>query len=45
MVQRATIADQEGAYVVLNDVMQHDPALQNMWADHEYTGNLIPVVS
>ncbi len=27
VVQRATIADWEGAYVVLNDVTQHDPAL------------------
>jgi len=40
VVHRANIADRAGAYFVLDDVTQHYPALQKIWADQGYTGEL-----
>ena len=40
VVHRANIPDREGAYFVLDDVTQHYPALQKIWADQGYTGDL-----
>ncbi len=40
VVHRASIADREGAYFVLEDVAQQWPTLQKVWADQAYTGDL-----
>ncbi len=44
VVHRANIADREGASFVLEDVAQHYPTLQKMWADQGYTGELVPAL-
>ncbi len=41
VVHRANIADRDGAYFVLDDVAQHWPELQKIWADQGYTGDLV----
>jgi transposase len=40
VVHHANIADRDGAYVVLDDVTQHSPALQKVWADQGDTSAL-----
>lgn len=40
VVHRANIPDRDGAYFVLEDVVQSYPALQKIWADQAYTGEL-----
>ncbi len=44
VVHRANIADRDGAYFVLEDVAQHYPRLQKIWADQGYTGDLVPAL-
>ncbi len=44
VVHRANIADRDGAYFVLEAVGTAFPELQKIWADHAYTGDLVPNV-
>ena len=41
VVHRANIADRDGAYFVLDDVTQHWPEVQKIWADQGDTGDLV----
>jgi len=41
VVHRANMPDRDGAAFVLEDVTQHWPTLQKVWADQAYTGELV----
>ncbi len=41
VVHRAKLPDRDGAAFVLEDVTQHWPTLQKVWADQAYTGDLV----
>jgi putative transposase len=41
VVHRANMPDRAGAYFVLEDVTQHWPTLEKVWADQAYTGDVV----
>lgn len=41
VVHRANIQERDGAYFVLDDIIDAYPRLQKIWADQAYTGDII----